>query len=317
MMSDPDDSYYAHLPIHRSLLSDRVRCAAYHQALAKWVKPDSVVLDMGAGTGILSLFAAQSGARKVYAVERTSIINLTRQLIEVNSAEEQAQVIHGDMETVALPEQVDLIVSEWLGGYGVDEGFLPALLTARDRWLKPEGKMLPERVTAWIAPVWDGELENDMNFWRSQPYGVDLGLIADATANELLWCRHHITGDALVATPQQMWLIDVYTCSIEEARSPFKASLSFTVSREGRFNALATWFHAEFGDGIVLTNAPDAPQTHWGRFVFPLDRSVEVEQGAQVLVEFSCEPTIESHCRNRWSVKVGDGVWEHHQSVVI
>lgn len=315
-MTDSDDSYYAQLPIHRSMLRDRARCEAYRQALIKSVLPGSVVLDMGAGTGVLSLLAIQAGARKVYAVERTGIVNLARQLIAANNAQRQVRIIHGDMETIELPEQVDLIVSEWLGGYGVDEGFLPALLLARNRWLKPDGKMLPERVTAWMSPVYDCELERDMNFWRSQPYGIDLSLIAEATANELFWERHHITAETLLAVPREMWLTDAYTCSIEEARLPFKAMLSFIFAREGNFNALATWFSADFGQGICLTNAPDAPQTHWGRFVFPLKDKIKVERGTEALIEFSCEPTIDSHCRNHWSVKVGDGAWEHHQSAV-
>ncbi|HEX8141424.1 MAG TPA: 50S ribosomal protein L11 methyltransferase [Pyrinomonadaceae bacterium] len=314
-MTGSDDSYYAHLPVHAAMLSDRARCDAYRRALAKWVNAGDVVLDVGAGTGILSLFAVRSGARKVYAVERTSIGNLARQLIETNGLAEQVQVIQGNMETIELPEQVDLIVSEWMGGYGVDEGFLPAVLIARDRWLKPVGKMLPERVTSWVAPVSDSELESDSGFWHSRPYGVDFSLIAEMIANEVRYCQHHITGDTLLAEPQPMWMTDVYTCSVEEARSVFKVSLSFPITRAGNFNALATWFHAEFGRGVALTNAPDAPKTHWGRFIYPLDDAMKVERGTEVSVKFACEPTVNSHCRSKWSVKVGDGAWEHHQSI--
>ncbi len=152
------------------------------------------------------------------------------------------------METIELPEQVDLIVSEWMGGYGVDEGFLSAVLIARDRWLKPQGKMLPERVTAWIAPVWDGKLGSELSFWCSQPYQVDLSLITETTIGEVKYCQHHITEDTLLAEPQQMWATDVFTCSVEEARSPFKASLSFSVTRESNFNALATCFTPTLGE---------------------------------------------------------------------
>lgn len=203
--------------MHRMMLRDSARCEAYRQALAKSVTPGGVVLDVGAGTGILSLFAAEVGARKVYAVERTSVVDVARQLIAANRAEEQVQITQGDVETVGLPEKVDLVVSEWMGGYGVDEGFLPAVLLARDRWLKPQGRMLPERVTAWIAPVWDGELEGDLNFWRARPYGVGLSLIAEMTSNEVRYCQHHITDDTLLTEPQQMWATDAYTCSVEEA----------------------------------------------------------------------------------------------------
>ena len=314
-MTDTDESHYNDLSMQRVLLRDRVRCEAFYCALAKAVKPGDVVLDVGAGTGVLSLFAARAGARKVYAVERTMIVDFARQLIAANGAQGRVQIIHGDMGSVELPEQVDLIVSEWMGGNGVDEGFLPAVLVARDRWLKPQGKMLPERVSAWIAPVWDGELESDLGFWRSRPYEFDFSLVADATVGEVRYCQHHITEGMLLAEPQQMWTTDVYTCTVEGARSPFKASLSFSVTRGDSFNALATWFHADIGQGIVLTNAPDAPKTHWGRFVYPLNNAMNVEQGTDILVEFVCDPRVDSHCQSRWSVKAGGGPWEHHQSI--
>ena len=315
MAKDTNDSQYADFWIHRTLLSDQVRCEAYRHALAKRVTPGCAVLDVGAGTGILSLFAARAGARKVYAVERTGIVSVARRLIALNRAEEQVQVIHADAETVELPEPVEIIVSEWMGGCGVDEGFLPSVLIARDRWLKPRGRMLPERVTAWIAPICDSRLEDDLGFWRDQPYEIDLSLMSKLTANEVRYCQHHITEDKLLAEPQEMWTTDTYTCSVEEARSPFKASLLFAVTREGGLNALATWFHAEFGEGIVLTNSPGAPKTHWGRFVYPLNRTIIVEQGAKVMVEFACEPMVGNHCHSRCSIKVGDCEWEHHQSV--
>ena len=314
-MSAENDSHFKSLWVHRSMLRDSVRCEAYRQALSKFVKPGDVVLDMGAGTGILSLFAAQAGARKVYAVERTSIVELARGLIGANGAEDQVQVIHGEMETVELPESVDIIVSEWMGGYGVDENFLSPLLIARDRWLKPRGKILPECVTAWMAPVWDIELDKDMSFWRSHPYNIDLSLIADATANEIESCEHHIIEDTLLAKPKQMWITDIYTYSIEEARLPFRASLSFTILQEGNCNGIETWFHADFGSGIVLTNAHDGAKTHWERSIFPLTRTIKLEPGEVVSVEFTCEPAGVGHCRNQWSVRVGDGDWEHHRSV--
>ena len=108
------------------------------------VRPGDIVLDVGAGSGILSVFAARAGAARVYAVERTTIAVLAQELAAANGVAEIVQVIHGDVMDVELPERVDVIVSEWLGGFGIDEGMLAPVIAARDRWLKPGGVMIPQ-----------------------------------------------------------------------------------------------------------------------------------------------------------------------------
>lgn len=302
--------HYKDLPMHKMMLKDRARCEAYQQALARWVKPSDIVLDMGAGTGILSMFAAQAGARKVYAVERTGIVEVTRKLISDNGFADRIEVIQGDMEEVELPEKVDVLVSEWMGGYGVDENFLPALVVARDRWLKPGGKVLPEAVSAWIAPVCDSQLERNRRFWLSQPYGIDLGLIEGTIGGQVSWFRHNIGPDSLFAEPQQMWTTDIYQCSFEQTLAPFRASLQFPILRQGRFNALAAWFEADFGDGIILSTAPDAPETCWGRTVFSFNECLAIRPGEQVEVEFSFQPQGLGRYQNYWSARVGKGEWQ-------
>ncbi|MBI3950711.1 MAG: methyltransferase domain-containing protein [Acidobacteria bacterium] len=303
---------YDQLWIHRQMLQDRVRCEAYRRAIADTVKTGDVVLDMGTGTGILSLFAARAGARKVYAIERTSIVDLARRLVRINRAEEQIEILQGDMENMDLPEQVDVIISEWMGPYGVDENLLPSVLIARDRWLKPGGKMLPERVTAWMAPAWDSELAREMSFFQARPYDLDLSLITRYTAQEVWYAQHHISLEHLLAEPQPMWTTNVCECSLEEARGPFQALLSFSITHPGKLNALAAWFSAELGAGHLLTCAPDAPKTHWGRTVCPLDRALEVAPGTDIAVEFACEPGEPGWSNTRWSVRIGEGDWEHH-----
>jgi predicted RNA methylase len=140
---------YAQLSIHRLMLSDRVRTESYRRALASAVKPGDVVLDVGAGTGIMGMLAVQAGAGKVYAVEPAGIAGLARQLVERNGMADRIELIESAVESVELPERVDVLVGEWMGCYGVDENLLPSMVAARDRWLKPGGAMLPEVVTAW------------------------------------------------------------------------------------------------------------------------------------------------------------------------
>ena len=142
---------YAEIEVHRTMICDRVRTDAFRRAIDAVVRPGDVVLDVGAGTGILSLFAARAGAARVYAVEQTTVAVLAQELAAANGVADIVHVIQGDIMDVELPEHVDVIVSEWLGGFGIDEGMLVPVITARDRWLKPGGTMIPRSVTAWTG----------------------------------------------------------------------------------------------------------------------------------------------------------------------
>jgi SAM-dependent methyltransferase len=304
---------YDGLPIHRVMLEDHVRTDLYRRAIEATVRPGDVVLDLGAGTGILSLFAARSGARKIYAVERTAMARIARLLVARNGAASRVEVIEAPIEYVTLPRRVDVIVSEWLGAYGVDENLLPLVLLARDRWLKRGGRLLPHRVTAWIAPIRDGDIEAEQEFWHGRPYGVDLSVVARAV-DEARWSQSPLPADRLVATPRLLWSHDLYTCATERAWLPSRASLTLDAARDARLNALTTWFSADFGGDLTLTNSPDAPPTHWGRYVFPLERSLAVTRGTPIAIEFVCIPAGPGYCHTAWSVRVGDGSWEHHDT---
>jgi SAM-dependent methyltransferase len=296
------------------MVSDRVRTEAYQKALAAAVRPGDVVLDVGAGTGIMGMLAAQAGAKKVYCVERAGIATVARRLVEQNGFGDRVEVIQAEVEDVVLPERADVIVGEWMGCYGVDENLLPPMLVARDRWLKPDGKLLPEIVTAWLAPVEDAQLAERIDFWRTRPYGLDFAAVAEASVNEVRMGQHHITGVELLAVPRQLWATDVRTISVTAAHRPFGAEMRFAISRSGRLSALAAWFEARFPNGSTLTNAPDATWTHWGRSVFPLCQTMEVSAGVPVEVRLTCEPAQPGYCHQRWSVRVSDGEWEHHDT---
>jgi SAM-dependent methyltransferase len=276
------------------------------------IKPGDVVLDFGAGTGILSMFAAQAGAARVYAVERTKIVRLTRRIVKRNGFDDRIVVIRGDIDQVNLPEHVDVIVSEWLGAFGVDENMLAPLVLARDQWLKPGGTLLPETVTAWIAPVWNKDLDLDITLRSGRPYDLDLTLIADPEAEETSWSYCTVSPDTFAAEPQAMWSTDVREISLADASETFKATATFSAGQRGRFNALTTWFTAGFGNDITLTNAPTAPPTHWGQYLFPLNEPVSLTEGTAIGVEFACIPAGPGYCSFVWSVRIDDRPWEHH-----
>jgi protein arginine N-methyltransferase 1 len=130
------------------MLKDVVRTTAYQRAIEnnKENFKDKIVLDIGAGTGILSIFAARSGAKHVYAIENAEIAFFAREIIKKNGFEDKITVIKGKMEEIELPvPKVDIIISEWMGYFLLYESMLDTVLYARDKYLAKDGKMLPDR----------------------------------------------------------------------------------------------------------------------------------------------------------------------------
>jgi len=159
---DKHDYYYgsySSFHIHEEMLKDTTRTRAYQRAIMD--NPgdfkDKIVLDIGAGTGILSIFAARAGAKHVYAIEFAEIATFAREIIRKNGLEDKITVIKGKMEEITLPvPKVDIIVSEWMGYFLLYESMLDSVLWARDKYLNVGGKMLPDRAQLYIAAIEDG-----------------------------------------------------------------------------------------------------------------------------------------------------------------
>ena len=269
---------YAEFEVHRSMIRDRVRTEAFQHAIDSVVRSGDTVLDIGAGSGILSVFAARAGAARVYAVEQTSVAVLAQQLAAANGVAEIVRVIHGDVMDIEPPERVDVIVSEWLGGFGIDEGMLVPVIAARDRWLKPGGVMIPRSVTAWAALVHDRYLGETVEFLRDNPYGLDLEDLVEKTVNEISYSggfRHLAAGDRR-SEPSRLWTTNVGMIPLERAQRPHEAETLLPVHHHGTANALALWFSAELAPGISLSVGPGDPPTHWGMTTAPLHRPVEL-----------------------------------------
>lgn len=105
-----------------------------------------MVLDIGCGTGILSIFAARAGAKHVYAIDNAEIAEYAREIVKRNKFDSTITIIKGKVEEIELPvEKVDVIISEWMGYFLLYESMLDTVLYARDKWLVPGGLIMPDK----------------------------------------------------------------------------------------------------------------------------------------------------------------------------
>ncbi|KAG2066288.1 S-adenosyl-L-methionine-dependent methyltransferase [Suillus decipiens] len=176
-----DDAYFSNYnqnDIHVAMIRDKVRTSTYASFILTnhILFHDAVVLDVGCGTGILSLFAAKSGAKHVYAVEASKVAEKAEQIVKANGLENVITVIRGKVEEISLPddvEHVDIIISEWMGYALLYESMLDSVLRARDRFLKPEGGVMAPSQCRIMFGLCEGSeiLEEYIDFW-SDVYGV-------------------------------------------------------------------------------------------------------------------------------------------------
>lgn len=285
--------YYGQLLHQQNMLQDYVRTGTYYAAvLENYIDfQGRVVVDVGAGSGILSLFAAQAGAKHVYAVEASGMAEHARKLIAGNPALSSViTVIHGKVEEVELPEKADILISEPMGTLLVNERMLESYIISRDRFLNPNGKMFPSLGRIHMAPFSDEylhvEIASKALFWQ-QPnyYGVDLTALYE-TAFQGYFSQPVVDAfdPRLLVTPPISHTID-FTKMKEEEFYEINIPLNFTATMATRIHGLACWFDVLFNGSSVqrwLTTAPGAPTTHWYQLRCVLSQPLYVMAGQHI-----------------------------------
>ncbi|KAJ4817249.1 Histone-arginine methyltransferase CARM1 [Rhynchospora pubera] len=285
--------YYGQLLHQQNMLQDFVRTGTYYAAVLE-NKSDfegRVVVDVGAGSGILSLFAAQAGAKHVYAVEASEMAEYAQKLISGNpSLGQRITVIKGKVEEVELPEKADILISEPMGTLLVNERMLESYIIARDRFLTPSGKMFPTLGRIHMAPFSDEylyvEVANKALFWQQQNFfGVDLTPL-HGSAFQGYFSQPVVDAfdPRLLVSPPTFHTLD-FTSMKEEDLYELDIPLNFTATVGTRVHGLACWFDVLFNGSTVqrwLTTAPGSPTTHWYQLRCVLQQPLYVMAGQQI-----------------------------------
>mgnify|MGYP001441070360 CR=1 FL=1 len=149
----PRENYFDRSSSHVRMLDDVQRTLGYQQAIRAIVRPGDVVLDLGAGTGVLAITAALAGARHVYAVEAGKISEMAARLASTNGVSDRVTVLRGWSTRIELPELANVLITETFGSTPLSEDVRTSVADARRRLLRPEARLMPRRLRVFAAPL--------------------------------------------------------------------------------------------------------------------------------------------------------------------
>jgi len=316
---------YAFIYHQKDMLEDHKRTGAYFNSVMQNRRQfeGKVVLDVGTGSGILAIFAAKAGAKKVYAVEATDMAKSARMVVEKNGLSDVVTVIQGMVETVQIPEKVDIIISEWMGYYLLRESMLDSVLLARDRFMKPGGAMYPSHARMFYAPIRTNssqqrraEYQNLLEGWQEfegemlDYYGVDLSCLGEAYDKEqrdyyidaTAWQDVHPS--QLVGQPVCFKEFDLNKVQIADIQNSISAACTLPIGESGPIQGLCAWFDVQFrgseenpaDEEVLLSTAPDATgATHWGQQTFFMHPEIVASVGDSLRLKLKIDRKKENH----------------------
>jgi protein arginine N-methyltransferase 1 len=272
------------------MIVDAVRLDAYAEALRRHVKPDCVVVDIGAGTGILSLLACKLGARRVYAIEPSDAAALILETSRDNGCGELITVLQQRSTEVELPERADVIVSDLRGVLPPFHRHFTDIADARARLLGDNGVLIPraDRIFAAVVSA-PAVFEERRKPWTSDPYGLVLRAALRHVDNS--WQKFRAEPDALLSPPIEWAHIDYR--KVEGARIRGHGTLH--ISKDGDAHGLLAWFDAELSTGIGFSNHPRAPRAIYGQALFHWPQAVALRAGDQVEFELRADPNADGY----------------------
>ena len=291
---------YEGLGPHKMMISDIVRTTSYRKAIFEIVKKGNVVVDIGTGVGILAFFACQAGASRVYAIEASDIIEVAKQA-RVGGLEKRVTFIKSFSEMAKLPEKVDVIISEIIGTFAVEENILAVISDARKRFLKDNGILIPSSIKMMIVPVESFDLYKEIEFWSKDIYGIDFSSIHKMAANNRY--IKSLDPSYFLSKPLPINNIDFYT--VESKDLYINNTVSFTIKRAGILHGFGGWFEAKLSKNITLSTSPPNPTTSWKNVFFPIEKPVEIDDKDTVIIKMKITPIGIDFVWN-WNVDVLD-----------
>nr|XP_027202125.1 protein arginine N-methyltransferase 1-like [Dermatophagoides pteronyssinus] len=280
---NPEHDYYynsySYLNVHEEMLKDHQRTLSYHNAIMnnKHLFENKIVLDVGAGTGILSMFAAKAGAKHVYAIEYSSIADIAQNIVATNKLSDRITIIKKKAEETELPvDKVDIIISEWMGYMLLFEGMLDTVIFCRNKWLRNGGLMFPEKAFLEMAAVNNSEWRlGNLMYWNNV-YGFDFSPVKEHILNEAV--VNSIDEERIISTPAHVAMFDLYTVQPEQLN--FFSGFQLKTTRRDYCFGFVVWFDVYFPGHVptILSTSPLDENTHWKQTILYFEEPLLVDK---------------------------------------
>eukprot|EP01018_Ginkgo_biloba_P015055 Gb_15769 [translate_table: standard] len=287
---------YSHFGIHEEMLKDTVRTKTYQNVIYQnaFLFKDKVVLDVGAGTGILSLFCAKGGAKHVYAIECSHMADMAQEIVKANGYSDVITVLKGKVEEIELPtKQVDVIISEWMGYFLLFENMLNTVLFARDKWLIPGGVVLPDKASLYLTAIEDADYKQEkIDFWNNV-YGFDMRCIKKQAMLEPL--VDTVDQNQIVTNCQLLKTMDI--SKMKPGDASFTASFKLVAERNDFIHALVAYFDVAFTNCHKATGfltGPKSRATHWKQTVLYLEDVITICEGEALVGTMTVAPNLKN-----------------------
>ena len=287
---------YSSFNIHEEMLKDTVRTGTFKDAIMdnSDIFKDKIVLDIGCGTGILSIFAAKAGAKQVFGIEFADIADYAKEIIKRNNLEDKITVIKSKVEDAELPvEKVDIIISEWMGYFLLYESMFDSVLFARDKWLdKNNGFMLPDTASISIASIEDIDYKKQkIDFWNNV-YGINMDCFKQTTIAEPL--IDICPKDRINSNSCKIFEVDLLNVKKEDL--DFSSYYELTFNRNNDyFSGIVGWFETGFtklNKKFNLSTSPYLKSTHWQQTVFYTKKDFAVSKGDKVFGSIAVRKSV-------------------------
>lgn len=276
---------------HFEMLADANRNAAYHEAIASKVQEGHHVLDIGAGSGLLSLMAAKAGAERVTAFEMVDdLAEIADLIVEDNGYKDTIEVFNVKSTSAQvgkgheLPKKADVLISEILDTGLLGEGVLHSHRHALANLTVEDPIVIPAAATV------KGCLIEASTYWKVRPIttieGFDLSAFNEF-ADEDTYLVQDLNSLEHKKLSGVQEFIDVDFKNLPEMypeHEPFTKELSFTIESDGELHAVAFWFDLHLTDSITRSSGPEGEMRHWKQAIYYFDTSLQVKKGEEVSI---------------------------------